>query len=90
MQQSDLQRPLLSFLEHVPGMMSHKGIFWHFVDNGDVETPTTSALLNPWIHPGISDVISKTRFEQIFRVLYMTDDNSLVKRIGHPQHCRLY
>ena len=44
----------------------------------------------PWIRtPGISNVMSKTRFEQLFRFLHL-NDNSLQKPVSHPQHCRLF
>ena len=43
-----------------------------------------------WIQtPGISDIMSKTRFEQIFRFLHLCD-NSQEKAIGHPEYCRLF
>ena len=39
--------------------------------------------------PGISEIMPKTRFEQLFRFLHL-NDSSLQKSVGHPQCCRLF
>ena len=45
---------------------------------------------NPRIRtPGISKIMPKARFEQLFRFLHL-NDSSLQKPVGHPQYCRLF
>ena len=45
---------------------------------------------NPRIRtPGISEIMPKTGFEQLFRFLHL-NGSSLQKLVGHTQYCRLF
>ena len=39
--------------------------------------------------PGVSEVMSRVRFEQIFRFFHLSD-NTQQKPPGHPEYCRLF
>lgn len=39
--------------------------------------------------PGVSEIMPRNRFEQLFRFLHL-NDSSLQHPVGHPQYCRLF